>query len=182
MIGDAVMTVLAASGARGLTHRAVDAHLDWPEGTTSRFFRTRDRLLTAGVNRLIDVDLAQLEIWEREQLARPITTVEDVARILHDVYHSWIEEAADRQIARYELSLEGQRRPSVHAAIVGGRVRLNESMAHLLERIGCEQSGRHASAVISCIDGLVHDHLLHPEIAVDNSEVEDLFLRWLRSC
>jgi DNA-binding transcriptional regulator YbjK len=182
MIGDAVMTVLAASGARGLTHRAVDAHLDWPEGTTSRFFRTRDRLLTAGVNRLIDVDLAQLEIWEREQLARPTTTVEDVGRILRDVYHSWIEAAADRQIARYELSLEGQRRPSVHAAIVSGRVRLNESMAHLLERVGCEQSASHASAVISCIDGLVHDHLLHPEIAVDNSEVEDLFLRWLRSC
>jgi hypothetical protein len=55
-------------------------------------------------------------------------------------------------------------------------------MAHLLDRIGCEHPACHASAVISCIDGLVHDHLLHPEIAVDSSDVEDLFLRWLRSC
>jgi DNA-binding transcriptional regulator YbjK len=182
MIGDAVMAVLASAGGRGLTHRAVDRHLGWPEGTTSRYFRTRDALLTAGVNRLVDIDLAQLEVWEHEQLDRAQTTIEDIARIFRAAYESWTGPAAERQIARYELSLEGQRRRAVHAAIIAGRVRINESIGHLLGTAGCKERWTHATALVSYLDGLVHDRLLHPEVAAAPDKVEDLFLLSLRSC
>ncbi len=182
MIGDAIMAVLASAGGRGTTHRAVDGQLGWPEGTTSRYYRTRDSLLTAGVNRLIDIDLAQLEQWEKEQLTRSRTTIEDIARILGAAFESWTGPAATRQLARYELSLEGQRRREVHAAIISGRVRINDSVGHLLATAGCDNRWSHATALVSYLDGLVHDRLLHPEVAAGPKDVKDLFLRWLRSC
>src|SRR2546429_235342 len=42
---DAAIAVLAADGARGLTHRRVDRHAGFPEGTTSFYYQTRAALL-----------------------------------------------------------------------------------------------------------------------------------------
>jgi DNA-binding transcriptional regulator YbjK len=44
-LADAGLRVLAESGARGLTHRAVDTEAGVPLGTTSNYFRSRDALL-----------------------------------------------------------------------------------------------------------------------------------------
>jgi hypothetical protein len=68
----------------------------------------------------------------------------------------------DRQV---EDELEGRRRPAVHAAIISGRVRINGGVGHLLATAGCKQRWEHATALVSYLDGLVHDHLLHPEVA-----------------
>ena len=51
-LADAAIEVLGKEGARGLTHRAVDAQADEPPGTTSRYFRTREALMTAIVERV----------------------------------------------------------------------------------------------------------------------------------
>jgi DNA-binding transcriptional regulator YbjK len=182
MIGDAVMAVLATAGGRGLTHRAVDRSLGWPEGTTSRYCRTRDALMTAGVSRLVDLEVAELERWEHEQMARPVTALEDVARIFRDAYSAWTGRAAQRQLARYALSLEGPNRPAVREAIICGRERINDSVSNLLATVGCKRSAAHSTAMVSYLDGLVHDQLLHPEVAVDPRNVEELSLNWLRSC
>ncbi|MGW6055372.1 TetR/AcrR family transcriptional regulator [Streptomyces sp. NPDC055189] len=52
---DAAIEVLAQSGSRGLTHRAVDAAADVPLGTTKNYFPTRDALLRAGTERIIEL-------------------------------------------------------------------------------------------------------------------------------
>ncbi|MFE5589940.1 TetR/AcrR family transcriptional regulator [Streptomyces sp. NPDC056549] len=54
-LGDAAIGVLAESGSRGLTHRAVDAAADVPLGTTKNYFPTRDALLRAGAERIIEL-------------------------------------------------------------------------------------------------------------------------------
>jgi DNA-binding transcriptional regulator YbjK len=181
MIGEAAIEVLAAHGGRGLTHRAVDRFLNWPEGTTSRYHRTRDSLMNAVVSRLIDVDVMHLQQWEHSQTHRPETTIEDLAAIMRSTWEEWVNGSA-RQIARYELSLEGRRRPMVHNAIIEGRRMLNASIEHLLVVIGCPESASHATSLVSFLDGLCHDQLLHPEIATDPNLIEDQFVRWLRSC
>jgi hypothetical protein len=48
--------------------------------------------------------------------------------------------------------------------------------------IGCDNPEVHAASVISLLDGLVHDQLLHPEIATPPDKVEDIFRRWLQYC
>ena len=53
-LADAGLAVLARDGARGLTHRAVDAEAGVPTGTTSNYFRSRDDLLEALVARIFE--------------------------------------------------------------------------------------------------------------------------------
>ncbi|MEV6757536.1 TetR/AcrR family transcriptional regulator [Streptomyces sp. NPDC051214] len=52
---DAAIDVLAQAGSRGLTHRAVDAAADVPLGTTKNYFPTRDALLRAGTERIVEL-------------------------------------------------------------------------------------------------------------------------------
>ncbi|GAA3574509.1 TetR/AcrR family transcriptional regulator [Microlunatus spumicola] len=53
-LADAGLEVLAASGTRGLTHRAVDRAAGEPAGTTSNYFRTRAALLGALADRVFE--------------------------------------------------------------------------------------------------------------------------------
>ncbi len=53
-LADAGLRVLAQAGARGLTHRAVDTEAAVPNGTTSNYFRSRDALLGALGERIIE--------------------------------------------------------------------------------------------------------------------------------
>jgi len=48
-IATAVIDLAAASGARAVTHSAVDRHLDLPKGSTSYYHRTRADLIAAGI-------------------------------------------------------------------------------------------------------------------------------------
>ncbi|AJE44901.1 TetR/AcrR family transcriptional regulator [Celeribacter indicus] len=177
-IGDAAIEVLAAHGSRGLTHRAVDRHLDWPEGTTSRYFRTRDALMTAVVQRLIDVEVAHISSWQKQATVGEAMSRTRIVEVLAKAFRDWI--AGDtRQIARYELSLEGLRRPAVHEAILTGRRKLNGIVEQALRAADFPNPPMQATLIVSGLDGLCHDHLLHPEIAVDPDEVEGILLRWL---
>jgi DNA-binding transcriptional regulator YbjK len=181
MIGDAATELLAANGGRGLTHRAVDRLLTWPEGTTSRYHRTRDSLMSAAVQRLVEVEVSHVERWQQATASSHQTTRADVALILRSTYQEWVD-LGIRQIARYELSLEGRRRPAVHDGIIAGRKRLNEIVERMLTAVGCQQAGTHGTAVVSMLDGMCHDRLLHPAIAIDPDRVEVVFRRWLGSC
>lgn len=55
-VGDAAIAVLADQGARGLTHRAVDAAGRLPPGTTSNYARTRAALLAITLRRIAQLD------------------------------------------------------------------------------------------------------------------------------
>src|SRR4051794_17968015 len=54
LLADAGLRVLAAAGARGLTHRAVDAEAGVPTGTASNYFPSRAALLAALAERIFD--------------------------------------------------------------------------------------------------------------------------------
>jgi DNA-binding transcriptional regulator YbjK len=56
VIGDAAITVIAADGMRGLTHRAVDRAAGLPVGSTSYYARTRAALLELTIARIVELD------------------------------------------------------------------------------------------------------------------------------
>lgn len=116
---DAGLRVLAVSGARGLTHRAVDTQAAVPVGTASNYFRSRDALLGALGERIMErfapdpVVLAELD-------ARP------ASRELFVDYLRYLVERTTREPeltrALVELRLEAVRRPGL-AAILGDTLR-----------------------------------------------------------
>ena len=116
---DAGLRVLAVSGARGLTHRAVDTEAGVPVGTASNYFRSRDALLGALGERIMErfaPDPAVVaELGSRE-----------VSRELWVDYLRYIVERTTRRPeltrALIELRLEAARRPGL-AAILGETLR-----------------------------------------------------------
>ncbi|MEW2473573.1 TetR family transcriptional regulator [Micromonospora gifhornensis] len=118
-LADAGLRVLAAHGARGLTHRAVDAEAGVPVGTTSNYFRSRDALLGALGERIFE-RFAPDDAVVAELAARPPSSA-----LLTD-YVRYIVERTTRypELTRalIELRLESARRPDL-ARILGDTLR-----------------------------------------------------------
>jgi DNA-binding transcriptional regulator YbjK len=107
---DAAIRVLASLGARGLTHRAIDAQAEVPVGTTSNYFRTRDALV-AGLferisERLKPDDQVHAELAKR----RPSRAL--FADYIRDIVTRLTTER-DVTLALLELRLESSRSPEV---------------------------------------------------------------------
>jgi DNA-binding transcriptional regulator YbjK len=116
---DAGLRVLADSGARGLTHRAVDTEAGVPVGTASNYFRSRDALLGALGERIMERFAPDPEVVARLAAREP-------SRELWVDYLRYIVERTTRQPeltrALIELRLEAARRPGL-AVILGETLR-----------------------------------------------------------
>lgn len=112
LIADTAIATVAAAGLRGLTHRAVDTAAGLPAGSTSYYFRTRSALIGACYLRLAALTVTDVDRWEKKHgTLAPDSAAEALAALLHH----WLTTAHDRQLARFELSLEAARRPELRA-------------------------------------------------------------------
>ena len=96
-LADAAIELLAREGARGLTHRAVDAEAGEPAGTTSRYFRTRDALTAAAVDRIRDLHLGDLARAPRGPVDRSAIG-DHLAAMVHSATGYFGQAMADRQL------------------------------------------------------------------------------------
>ncbi|MDG4832606.1 TetR family transcriptional regulator [Solwaraspora sp. WMMD1047] len=119
LLADAGLRVLAVSGARGLTHRSVDTEAGVPIGTASNYFPSRDTLLAALGERILE-RFAPDEAVLAELGARPPS-----AELFIDYLRYIIERTTrhpDLTRALIELRLEATRRPAL-AESLGGMLR-----------------------------------------------------------
>ncbi len=143
-IADAVITVLAEQGSRGLTHRAVDQAAGLPIGSTSYYFRSRAELLAAAVPRLAELDAATLDrAGQRRQ---------GLAQILSDSLRG---AGRRRTLARYELVLEAARRPAIGRSLAEGTERMLERLAGLFPSSPPDEAEVRARDLLAFIDGLM---------------------------
>ncbi|WP_225993226.1 TetR/AcrR family transcriptional regulator [Actinomadura rudentiformis] len=155
-LADAAITTLAEAGMRGLTHRAVDRAAGLPEGSCSYYFRTRQALLRAAIDRLVEVDLADLA--DRPALSGK-ADLADVAEAAAGLFEFWTTKGRVRMLARYELALEATRRPELRAVFVEAGSRPRLLAEHMLAAIGAPDPARQAPVLVACLDGLLFDHL-----------------------
>jgi AcrR family transcriptional regulator len=151
---DAAISVIARSGLRGLTHRAVDQAAGFPQGTTSYYFRTRLALLTAVTERMLTVDLADGPTPQMTTV--DMNTVADLAAqtVLH-----WVGAGRDRMLARYEISLESTRQPELREAFVRAGEPVRALMAYALSELGAPDPRRQGRDFVAILDGLIYDQL-----------------------
>ncbi|MDM4720170.1 TetR family transcriptional regulator [Micromonospora sp. WMMA1363] len=113
-LADAGLRVLAATGARGLTHRAVDAESKVPTGTASNYFRSRDALLSALGERIMERFAPDEEVLARLGAREPSLE-------LFTDYVRYIVERTTREPdltrALIELRLEAVRHPGLGRAL-----------------------------------------------------------------
>ena len=166
-LGDAGLAILAREGARGLTHRAVDAEARVPAGTTSNYCRTRADLVALLVARIgerlapdaaVQAELAA-RVPDRERFAAHIREI--VTRLTG---------SRDITLALLELRLEAARRPEVAETLgawmrdgFAGDVAFNEAA-------GLPGGAFEIALLHYAVDGLMLDRLttsIDPTIPVD---------------
>ncbi len=158
-LADAGIVVLAREGARGLSHRAVDAECGVPAGTTSNYFRSRRALVEALIER-IGVRLAPAPERLRELAGR------EPGRELFADHLRYIVErlTADPRVALalLELRLEAARRPAVAEVI--GRWQREAFAADVAYNDAAGLPGGTAEIALFhyAIDGFVLDRLTTP--------------------
>lgn len=106
---DAAIELLASSGAHGLTHRAVEKAAGLPPGTASNYFRSREALLVAAAERIVELHHADTD-----------RAVEQPASLVDLLTESLLTAATtlrDRYLAIFELQLEAARRPALASAL-----------------------------------------------------------------
>ncbi|MEU4766170.1 TetR/AcrR family transcriptional regulator [Actinosynnema sp. NPDC023794] len=125
LLCDCAISVLAAEGGRGLTHRAVDRAAGVPEGTTKNYFPSRDALLGAAAARMTALHAAAVRRL-RETTPEGITPAE-VAELYPALLRRAVVEDPTQLLAMAELYLEAVRRPGVRAAL--GRMAVSNAQA-----------------------------------------------------
>ncbi|MEU4353881.1 TetR/AcrR family transcriptional regulator [Streptomyces virginiae] len=164
LIADTAIGLVAAAGLRGLTHRAVDAAAGLPAGSTSYYFRTRTALIGACYQRLAELDLADVDDGSPPGTAVPALPGaapdrEAVAAAMAGLLHRWLTVGRERQLARFELSLEAARNPDLeadlHRAGQGARARA----AGIVAALGSARPEEAAELLVAWTEGLLYDRL-----------------------
>ncbi len=114
-LADAAIEILGRSGLHGLSHRAVDQRARTPPGTASNYFRSRDALLTAVAERVVELHrddmAAAIMPVERGGPVEPEGLVErgGLVELIAGALHHSATVQRTRYLAIYELTLEAAR-------------------------------------------------------------------------
>ncbi|HEX6447815.1 MAG TPA: TetR/AcrR family transcriptional regulator [Streptosporangiales bacterium] len=152
VIGDSALAVLAAHGARGLTHRAVDEHAGLPSGSTSYYARTRAALLRLALDHVARSESAILGI--DADLVLP-GEPEALADLLADRLHRLLTSDPSRLLARYELAMEATRGDDLRAAYDAEGVRFQRLLTRALRQVGARSPARHSRALLGWSEGVL---------------------------
>jgi len=157
-LADAAIEILAREGARGLTHRAVDAEAGEPPGTTSRYFRTRDALLRGAVARMRALHFADLGRAPKGRIEGAA-----IAGHLAGMAYEAITVNRTRHLAMLELFLESVRRPELREEMVATRSAQIQLMRDIHAAAGIDLTEQRAAMLVSAITGVIHVALTTPE-------------------
>ena len=182
-IADAALAVLAAEGSRGLTHRAVDEAAGLPTGSTSNYFRSRDALLEAAARRHAELDAPPPADIDTATAPAEALTREQTRTLILAAINRVLDPAAwPMVVARYELTLEATRRPSLHPVMEESRTHFVGLATTLLRAGQCETPEAHARQLIALLDGITADRLQETDTTLDTNGIEELIDRFLTTC
>ncbi len=110
---DAAIELLAAEGARGLTHLRVDRHAGFADGTTSFYYQTRSALLRGAIDRVIELDVA--DFIDAVDATRDGEIDSLLSHLAEQAMRTAVEPERSRARARFELMMIAARDPELNA-------------------------------------------------------------------
>jgi DNA-binding transcriptional regulator YbjK len=108
---DAAIELLAADGARGVTHLRVDRRAGFPDGTTSFYYQTRAALLRGAIDRVIELDIA--DFTEAIDASGDGEVDSLLSRLAEQAMRAAVEPERSRARARFELMMIASRDPEL---------------------------------------------------------------------
>ena len=149
---DAAICVLGERGMHGLTHRAVDAAAGLPAGSASNYFRTRDALLNAVVERFAARERAN---WDEIATDVCPPTPEELARAMSMFAQDAAGPHRTLTMARYAILVEAGIQPSLRAQLTVTGSRVNAWFTNWLRIAGSTDPERAAPIIMNHWTGIV---------------------------
>ncbi|CNG51536.1 DeoR family transcriptional regulator [Mycobacterium tuberculosis] len=171
-LADAAIEVLGRAGIHGLSHRSVDERSGLPPGTASNYFRSRDALLQAAADRVIELHRQDMTAATGAAPA-PVgreTLIELIALSLH---HAATEQRT-RYLAVYELTLEATRRPRLREALARLEEPTLEFTVQMHRELGLETSRAQVQALITLYGAALFGLVTRPAETVTAEEARTL--------
>lgn len=152
-IADAAVAVIAESGARGLSHRAVDQRLGLPSGSVSYYFRTREALTDAAIEAI-----AQRARVRFAELTGPAVEPAAAASVVAQYLDDLVSSRADDVRARYALLTEVSDRPARMRALRDCLFSETAALT-LMSTLDSPRPAAAAADLLSLCEGLMFDHI-----------------------
>ncbi|HEU4422414.1 MAG TPA: TetR family transcriptional regulator [Pilimelia sp.] len=163
-IVDAAISVLGRHGSRRLTHRAVDAEAGLPTGSTSNYFRNRDALIAALVDRFAAREQAA---WQAIAARASPATADELATALARFAVEATGPNRVVTVARYAIFVEAALRPDLQRQLAATADRIRDWGAQWLHAVGSTDPRRDAQIVLNQLDGLLLHQLAFPDPGFD---------------
>ncbi|MFE9105053.1 TetR/AcrR family transcriptional regulator [Actinomadura geliboluensis] len=167
---DAAIDLLAASGVHGVTHRTVEKQAGLPAGTASNYFRSREALLVAAAERVVELHLADMEQAAEHQPAGGA----DLVEMLTESLFTAATALRDRYLAIFELQLEAVRRPALAAALAGLQEAAVRFTAGLHDQLGLQIAPEKVPALIALYGSALFALVSAPPGAVTRPSVKTI--------
>jgi DNA-binding transcriptional regulator YbjK len=171
---DAAIGILADVGVGGLTHRQVDDRVDLPAGTTSNYFRTRQALLEATAARTVDLH------WQRVEALRAAVgslTREGLKSLMTRMIAEPDEQTRRYTLARFELFMEGTRRPELQPFLKDLQAAAVKSATLIFEAAGFTPTAQQMEELSQVLNGYVFSNLTISGAPDDPAGLVDRLLR-----
>jgi len=157
---DTALALIAKQGLRGLTHRAVQDAAGLPHGSVTYYFKTRDQLVLAVVERIIEIDRERAQPAIRAAL-RTLTAApaapdyQKLAKLLR----RWWTDSHQLLLARYELDLAGARDLAIREAMARCGAEFRDLAELVAVQAGSPDTAFDAQVITALIDGLMFDFI-----------------------
>ena len=155
---DAAIELLAADGARGVTHLRVDRRTGFPDGTTSFYYQTRAALLRGAIDRVIELDVA--DFTEALDATGDGEVDSLLSRLAEQAMRTAVE--PERSRARFELIMIASRDPelgTVFDGLMDRFVAISEAAVAQVQPVGTtpdrELIKEQAFAVVTFLGGFL---------------------------
>lgn len=156
---DAAITVLGTEGSRGLTHRAVDAAAGVPSGSTSNYFKTREALIGAVIERFAERDRAT---WETLATLVDPRTPEELATALAAYVRRAVDQDRTVTVARYVLFIEAALRAEMRHQLDESAREIRRWGARWLRAVGAADPETACELVLDLVEGMILHRLTRP--------------------
>jgi AcrR family transcriptional regulator len=157
---DTAISLIGERGIHGLTHRTLDAAAGVPAGSASNYYRTRDALLDAVVERFAAREKAN---WDDIASRLAPTSPEGLAKALADFVLEGTGPSRTLTLARYAILVEAATHPELRAQLSETGARVNAWVTNWVRVAGSTDPDRHAPILMNHVTGLVLHELAIPD-------------------
>ncbi|WP_214413183.1 TetR/AcrR family transcriptional regulator [Sphaerisporangium fuscum] len=177
-LADTAIELLASSGVHGVTHRAVEKEAGLPSGTASNYFRSREALLVAAAERIVELHLADTDRATRQATEEPTTLVD----LLTESLFTAATTLRDRYLAIFELQLEATRRPALASALAKLDSTALQITAGQHDKLGRTTPHTTIRALITFYAGALYTLVTSPTGSVSRDTVQDMVQVIVHGC